>query len=248
MNDLFIQTMRLDSKIETDFGIIEGYATKIVDQEVLIIPRHEKQKRVIPSDINYHGIIQAMKIARVDKIISLNSVGIINEFSIGTEETYPPLTVGSMALICDFIDFTKHRFSSYEDGKHVDMSNPFDEKLKLKIRKMCSKDVGGKYINMCGDVVYICTEGPRFETKAEIAVFREWGAHVVGMTLCPEVALAKELKIPYASIAICTNYAAGVQDRISFDEVSAEISKVKYQLDVLLQRIITNNPKISSED
>ncbi len=66
-------------------------------------------------------------------------------------------------------------------------------------------------VHPCG--VYICTEGPRFETRAEIAMFAQWGADIVGMTGVPEVALAAELEMNYASICIVTNYAAGMTGR-----------------------------------
>jgi len=91
-------------------------------------------------------------------------------------------------------------------------------------------------IRICG--CYVCTEGPRLETPAEIAFYRNIGGDVVGMTLIPECILAKELDICYAPVCIVTNYAAGMQEKVSLEEVKKVTKNVEGKLKLLLKNVI----------
>ena len=114
---------------------------------------------------------------------------------------------GDLVIIDQFIDFTRHRkisfHENFNDGpKHTPMAEPFDKRLR-KILIKTGRELGFK-IHDKGTVVTI--EGPRFSTKAESRMFRAWGADVINMSIAPEAILANELGIPYASIAMSTDY------------------------------------------
>ena len=114
-------------------------------------------------------------------------------------------------MVDQFIDLTKSREETFFDGEfrgvaHIDMSHPYCEELRQAILHAAKKE--NLVIHPNG--TYICTEGPRFETPAEIKAFRMWGADVVGMTNVPECPLAREAEIGYATISMVTNFASGI--------------------------------------
>ena len=156
----------------------------------------------------------------VDRILSINSVGSLKEC----------IKPGTFFIPQDFMEFTKSRVSTYydgEDGKvvHIDLSEPYCPEVVNILRDVLDRR-GYPY----NEGVYICTEGPRFETKSEIRFYRTLG-DVVGMTGYPEVALAKELGLCYASLCTVTNYAAGIsKDKLTVDEVFEVIRKVEEKL------------------
>jgi len=127
------------------------------------------------------------------------------------------LGVGEVGLVDQFIDFTKHRQETFFDRGvvHTDMTNPYSRHLNRELLA-AAKRMG---LKVKPGLVYVCAEGPRFETAAEIRMFRTLGGDVVGMTGVPEVVLANEKKIEYASVVIATNWAAGMQAKVSHEEV-----------------------------
>jgi 5'-methylthioadenosine phosphorylase len=118
---------------------------------------------------------------------------------------------GGYVLADQFLDFTRTRQGTfYEGGEkgvvHCDMTVPYCPRLRQAlVRSGCDQG-----IKMQNGGVYVCTEGPRFETAAEIAMFKQLGGHLIGMTSVPEVCLARELGMCYANISIVTNFAAGI--------------------------------------
>jgi len=125
---------------------------------------------------------------------------------------------GDFVIPDDFIDFTKTRPTTFFEDKrvHVDMTNPFCSSLRDLLFKN-SKKVQGENIHEKG--IYLTTEGPRLETAAEIKYFSSF-ADVVGMTLSPEIILAREKGMCYASLCVVCNMAAGLQNRLNVDEIS----------------------------
>ncbi len=232
--------------VNTPFGISQPIALyESEDKEILFTNRHalpgsKSFEHVIPPHrINSRALIYALAKLGASRIIAINSVG-----SIKKEHK-----IGDFILITQFIDFTKRREYTFFDGifrgvdevlgdssrvVHVDMTNPFCEELNKKIFES-GKELGFS-ITLGG--CYVCTEGPRLETPSEIEFFRMIGADVVGMTLVPEIILARELGLCYSSLSIVTNAAAGMQARVSFEEVKEVYKKNEEKIIKLLLNTI----------
>lgn len=192
---------KIDSlKVDTPFGSVKLEIGNWQGKRIAFLPRHGSGHTIPPHKINYRANLMALKILGVKKIIATAAVGSLNL------EMEP----GQLVVLDQFIDFTKGRTVTYYEGEengvlHVDMSTPYCPQLRQVILDSCPS-----HIKLHPSGVYVCTEGPRFETPAEIKMFRMWGGDLVGMTGVPEVVLAKELGLCYASIAMVTNYAAGI--------------------------------------
>jgi 5'-methylthioadenosine phosphorylase len=149
---------------------------------------------------------------------------------------------GDFVIPHDFIDFTKTRELTFFDNKrvHVDLTNPFCSSLRKSLIKSCKKVRGA---NNFEKGVYLTTEGPRLETAAEIDFFSNF-ADIVGMTLVPEVVLAREKGICYASLCLVCNMAAGLQEKLTADEIS-KIYKQKERIisDILQMTIMSIDKK-----
>jgi 5'-methylthioadenosine phosphorylase len=146
------------------------------------------------------------------------------------------LKVGGVGLVEQFIDFTKRRQETFFEKEvvHTDMTNPYSWRLNQKIIA-AGKKAG---LDVRPGLVYVCAEGPRFETAAEIRMFRLIGGDVVGMTGVPEVVLANEKKMEYASVVIATNWAAGLQPKVSHEEVLKVMKKSGRKVKDLIESAI----------
>ncbi|WP_406657409.1 MTAP family purine nucleoside phosphorylase [Methanolobus sp. ZRKC2] len=213
------------SLLETPFGNVNAYFTKGNGRNVVIVPRHaDGAKHVPPHRINYRAIVMAIKQLGVERIISVNSVG--------TMKNHP---IGSIVLAEDFLDFTRNRISTFYDDitAHVDMTEPYCPQIRQTFKSVLKKRKMG-----FSEGVYVCTEGPRFETRAEIRMMSQFG-DFVGMTGVPEVVLAKELKLCYASVCTVTNNACGMDEKkVTASEV-VNILQEKRELlfDVIMEAI-----------
>jgi 5'-methylthioadenosine phosphorylase len=176
--------------------------------------------------------MQAFASSHVECILSLGTVGSMNK----------DIRPGDFVIPHDFIDFTKTREMTFFDNKrvHVDMTNPFCPSLRRGLINSCKKVKGA---NSFEKGVYLTTEGPRLETASEIKLLSNF-ADIVGMTLVPEVVLAREKGICYASICLVCNMAAGLQERLTTDEIS-KIYKQKEQIisDILQMTIASVDKK-----
>lgn len=186
-----------------------GKATVFSDPggEFLLIPRHGAAHKSPPHGINYRANIAAFEQLGVREVIATSAVGSMNQ----------GFKVGSIGLVEQFLDFTKRRQTTFFEEKvvHTDMTNPYSRHLNHEIT-MAAKRIG---VDVVSHLVYVCAEGPRFETAAEIKMYKILGGDVVGMTGVPEVVLANEKKLEYASVVIATNWAAGMQPKVSHEEV-----------------------------
>ena len=145
--------------------------------------------------------------------------------------------VGSFVVLDDFIDFTRSRPSTFYDDRtvHVDVSEPYCPEIRTALRSALEKH-GLSYT----EGIYACTEGPRFETRAEIRMMSQF-ADVVGMTGVPEVILAKELSLCYASLAIVTNQACGMTtQKLTADEVTEVVGKAQDAIFEIISDTIEN--------
>ncbi len=186
--------------------------------KVVLLSRHGYSHQYSPTEVNYRANIYAMKEQNVDVIIATTACGSLRQ-EIGR---------GDFVLLNQFIDFTKKRsntfFDSFATGiAHPGMADPFDESLRKIILDNAHK-LGIK-IHPKGTVVTI--EGPRFSTRAESRMFRSWGADVINMSIATEASLANELKIPYAAIAMSTDYDCWKEDEppVSWEEVLSIFGK-----------------------
>ncbi|MDG6997421.1 MAG: S-methyl-5'-thioinosine phosphorylase [Nitrososphaerota archaeon] len=182
-----------------------------------VILRHGSNHTTPPHMINYRANIQAAKELGVNYIIATASVGAIN----------PKYSVGEYVLVDQFLDFTKHREFTFfvdpsESFRHTDMTHPYSERVRKALIKAAKTQKIQKFHTRG---TYVCTEGPRFETPAEIRMFRRMGGDVVGMTGVPEVVLANEVGIEYGTLSQVTNMAAGLQSKITQSEVEEIMQK-----------------------
>lgn len=215
--------------VKTPYGSVTAYITLIKGRSVAIIPRHAEEIHIPPHRVNYRANVWAVHSLGVKRVISTNSVG--------SMRGHP---VGSFVVLDDFIDFTCNRPSTFYDDKtvHVDVAEPYCPEVKAALRYGLGKQ-GFSYT----EGVYACTEGPRFETRAEIRMMSQF-ADVVGMTGVPEVVLAKELGLCYASLAIVTNQACGMTtQKLTADEVTEVVGKSQNSIYEILSDAIGNIPE-----
>lgn len=208
--------------IETIYGPV-SYMER---DGIIYLPRHMKDHSVPPHKINYKANIKALKDLGVDEVVSIYAVGSINS-------KLRPLEYG---LVEDFADYSGREVTFFGGGEegldHVSMSTPFSEGLRDRLLS-AGKDI-------CSDLMYVATGGPRLETKLEIRTFSKLGFDVVGMTLATEAVLLKEIGIDNAAIAYSINWAAGLEEEIAFvskeDRVQLSIEIVERAEKALLDK------------
>lgn len=188
--------------IDTPFGkspeIVIG---KLDGLRLAFLPRHGKGHTVPPHLVNYRANIWAIKELGATRVLATTAVGSLN----------PRMHPGELVLLDQFIDFTKCRPTTfYEGGKngvvHIDVAQPYCPELRATLIKTARE----LKIKLHPRGVYCCSEGPRFETAAEIKAVRRLGCDLVGMTNVPECVLAREAEICYSAISVVTNFAAGI--------------------------------------
>lgn len=221
-------------KVETPFGptTSDFKSGTIGGKEVVILSRHGRQHTIPPTQVNNRANIWAIREIGCSHILATTACGSLRE-EIGR---------GDFVVLDQFIDFTRHRpitfFDSFEprEMKHTPMADPFDCYLRSKLIESAFH-LGIKVFER-GTVVTI--EGPRFSTRAESNMFRMWGADVINMSTAPEVILANELEIPYAAIAMSTDYDCWKTDEapVTWGEVLRVFnSNASRVIDLLVQTV-----------
>lgn len=182
---------------------------KINGIEVAILARHGRKHQISPTNVNYRANIWALKSLNCTHIIATTAVGSLRN------EIKP----GDIVFIDQFIDHTKHRILTFHENEvvHTAMSKPFCDNL----RKLFIESAKQLNITFHEKATVITIEGPRFSTVAESNMFRSWNADIINMSTVPEVILANELKIPYISIAMSTDYDCWKTDHppVTFEEI-----------------------------
>lgn len=219
--------------ILTEYGEALVDIVEINGEEIVFLARHGKGHSLPPHLINYRANMKALQLLGVEYIYSTVAVGSCNE-------KYAP---GDIVVINDFMDFTKSRpLTFYEGGEngviHTDMSEPYCSNLRSRFYQIAQEfDI---YIS--GEGVYVCTEGPRFETRNEIKMYKTLGADVIGMTNVPEVVLAKELSICYAAVGIVTNWCTGIKDGdIELHDIQSAMNRNKENITNIFIRVFSGN-------
>ncbi|GAB6875661.1 hypothetical protein JCM13210_03870 [Thermaerobacter litoralis] len=179
--------------------------------EVVFLARHGAGHTVPPHKINYRANIYALAALGVRRVVATAAVGSLRQ-------AFGP---GHFVLVDQFLDFTKNRVSTFFEGGeagvvHIDVTEPYCPEMRRHLEE-AGRALG---LPVSNGGVYVCTEGPRFETPAEIRMFERLGGDLVGMTSVPEVVLAREAGLCYATIAMVTNYAAGISGQpLTHEEV-----------------------------
>jgi 5'-methylthioadenosine phosphorylase len=198
--------------VETPYGKPSDSITvgELAGKTVAFLPRHGKKHTIRPTDINVQANIFALKKLGVKRILAPSTVGSLRE------EYHP----GEIAFIDQFIDRTTKREQSFYTKDrvcHISVAEPMCPELRKNLIDVAK----GLDIKMHQIGTYVCIEGPRFSTKAESKMYRQWGADVVGMTLVPECVLAREAEICYANISTVTDYDVWKDHVVSVDDVLA---------------------------
>jgi 5'-methylthioadenosine phosphorylase len=187
------------SSIKTPFGDVSYVRGSMGDVDVCILKRHGEGHVVPPHLINYRANIMALYMLGVEKVVTTSAVGSLKK----------SIAPGSYALMDGFLDFTKVRVQTFfEVGKvvHTDMTHPYS----AVVTDVLATEMSALGLSLHTGEVYVAAEGPRFESPQEVRMYAAMGGSVVGMTGLPEVTLAREAGLEYQTIAIITNYAAGI--------------------------------------
>ncbi|WP_394561881.1 S-methyl-5'-thioinosine phosphorylase [Aquipseudomonas alcaligenes] len=210
-------TLKQAQNIDTPYGspsaaVLRG---EYAGHEVLFLARHGHPHRIAPHQVNYRANLWALKQAGAEAIFAVNAVGGI----------HAAMGSGHLCVAHQIIDYTWGRAHTFFDGEldhvtHIDFSFPYDEELRGRL--IAALQALGYAHSIHG--VYGATQGPRLETAAEITRMERDGCDIVGMTGMPEAALARELELPYACLALVVNPAAGKTNGIiSMAEIEAEL-------------------------
>jgi 5'-methylthioadenosine phosphorylase len=222
-------------QVRTPYGRVELEEGLLSGREIVFLARHGRQHAVPPHLVNYRANIWALKERGVERVIAICACGSLD----------PKIRPGELALFRQFLDFTKGRPSTFFEGgrrgvAHVDMTEPYCPEL-TSILHQTARELG---LPVHDGITYACTEGPRFETPAEIRMLRLLGAQVVGMTGVPECVLARELELCYAGLGIVTNLAAGLSGKkLTHSEVIERVSSLQQKLTKLLSLALERIPE-----
>ncbi|MCY0850331.1 S-methyl-5'-thioadenosine phosphorylase [Sulfuracidifex metallicus] len=221
-------------KVYTPYGQPSDYISigKMGNLSVAFLPRHGKGHRIPPHMINYRANIWALKELGVKWVISVSAVGSLRM-------DYKP---GDFVVPDQFIDMTKKREYTFFDGPtvaHVSMADPFCNSLRKRLVEK-GKSIG---ITVHEKGTYICIEGPRFSTRAESRTWKEsFKADIIGMTAVPEVNLACEAQMCYATLAMVTDYDVFADVPVTAEEVTSVMKRNTENAKKLVMEVIKDLP------
>jgi 5'-methylthioadenosine phosphorylase len=223
-----------DERLSTPYGEPSSPLKRgtIGGAEVVLLARHGREHTIPPTQVNYRANIAALKAAGCTHIIATTAVGSLRE-EIGR---------GDLIVVDQFIDFTKQRKMTYHESfephnpVHTAMAAPYDGHLRQLLINEC-KNLGCRF-HEHGTVITI--EGPRFSTRAESRMFRAWGADIINMSIATETALANEAGIPYAAVAMSTDYDSWKDDEepVTWEAIAKVFAENAARVTTLLTRVI----------
>tara|TARA_Y100000310_G_scaffold333833_1_gene412206 strand:+ start:359 stop:1117 length:759 start_codon:yes stop_codon:yes gene_type:complete len=211
---------------------------KIKDVDVVLIARHGRGHEITPTKVNNRANIHALKEQGCTHILATTACGSLRK----------EIDRGHLVILDQFIDFTRHRAITFHDtfpggggenAKHTAMPEPFSDDLRKAFIET-AKELGIKHHEK-GTVITI--EGNRFSTRAESKMFRVWGADVINMSIAPECGLANEAGIPYAAVAMATDYDSWAEEEksVTWEEI---LGIFKQNVEKVTELIVNTIPKI----
>ena len=215
---------------DTPYGKITAVEGEYNGKTVLFMNRHGAGHSIPPHMINYRANIWGLKELGVDRILATAAVGSLNR----------DMAPGNFVFPDQYLEFVKDRPATFFDGGemgvvHTDMTEPYCPHIREAYMNAANKISHTAH----NGGTSVCTEGPRFETPAEIKMFARLGGDLVGMTAYPEVALARELGLCYGAVAMVTNYAAGIADsHLTHEEVLDMMAQLSADIKELLLNTI----------
>lgn len=225
-------------RVETPWGdpsdaVIRG---RLGGTALLFLPRHGRGHRVSPSNINYRANLWALKKLGATHVLSVSAVGSLRE------EIVP----GHLVVVDQFIDRTRQRASTFFDEgvvAHVSVADPVCPVLAGAVAAR-ARGIGAT-VHEGG--TYVCIEGPRFSTRAESHAWRAWNAAVVGMTNVPEAFLARECELPYATLALATDYDCWrAHDEVDVSSILAVIRDNVSRAQAVVRALAEDMPDVSA--
>ncbi|MDP2167663.1 MAG: S-methyl-5'-thioadenosine phosphorylase [Thermodesulfovibrionales bacterium] len=217
-----------DREVETPYGRPSApyRIGEIEGIPIAFLPRHGQPHSIPPHKINYRANLWGFKSLGVERLISVSATGGIN----------PSLKPGDIVLLDQIIDMTMgaraSTFYEADEVVHIDFTEPYCPELRQGVLS-AGKKTG---IAPVQTGAYICTNGPRLESRAEIKFFSAMGADVVGMTGMPEACLARELEICFSGICLVTNHAAGIAGKkLSAVDVIEKMKEANLRINSLLR-------------
>jgi 5'-methylthioadenosine phosphorylase len=191
--------------IETQYGNALVYWGLEENEDLVFLTRHGVDHSIPPHKVNYRANITALKKLGVSRVLATYCVGSLTTM-------LPP---GGMVLLDQFIDTATHRENTFFQGGeyglgHTDMVEPYCSTLRETVYRLAQE----ADFQILPSGTYVCSNGPRFETAAEIRMFASWGGEVIGMTGGTETSLAREAGLHFAAIAFSINYGAGLKHSV----------------------------------
>jgi 5'-methylthioadenosine phosphorylase len=219
---------RKSHRVATPWGAPSGPIEEgeVGGMRVLFLSRHGPGHTIPPHRINYRANIEALHSLGAEAVVTVSSVGSLRE-------ELPP---GTFVLPSQFVDFTKQRPTTFYDGGrvyHVSLADPFCPDLSEKAAA-AGREVGTPFVE---GKTYVCVEGPRFSTRAESAFFRTL-ADVIGMTLVPEVTLARERALCYVCLAMVTDFDVWAERPVEAREIVETMQRNVERMGRLLSRFL----------
>jgi 5'-methylthioinosine phosphorylase len=220
-------------ELETPYGAPSGAIVvgDFAGKRLAFLARHGESHSVPPHRVNYRANLWALHRLGARKVVGVNAVG-------GIRADMGPRVI---VVPDQIIDYTHGRYTSFCDidgaeVKHIDFSEPYTASLRQALLAAASKAGIAAIDGGC----YGATQGPRLETRAEIARMKRDGCDLVGMTGMPEAALARELELDYACVALVANFAAGCGDEeeISIEEIFAHLAAATAEVPKILGALI----------
>ncbi len=227
-------------KVYTPYGLPSDNLIygELHGRKVVFLPRHGRGHKIPPHKINYRANLWSLAALGVKWIISVSAVGSLRE-------DYKP---GDLVVPDQFIDMTKKREYTFFDGPvvaHVSMAYPFCNHL----RKILYTSATNNNIKIHEKGTYICIEGPRFSTYAESKIWKEvFKADIIGMTLVPEVNLACELQLCYATLAMITDYDVWAEKPVTAQEVANVMRENVKKAQIIIDDAIKSIPEKPAEE
>ena len=216
--------------VDTEYGPALVTRADLGDGRTLFfLARHGLGHRLPPHRINHRANVTALRNLGVQAVFATAAVGSL----------HPGMAPGDCVVLDDFLDFTKGGPVTFFDApgnvRHTDFVQPFDPALRELLIGEAGDELRPR-LHPSG--TYLCLSGPRYETPAEVRLFASWGADVVGMTVASETILCREAGLPYAAIALVTNYGSGLLDAtpLSHAEVEARMAAGRSGLGAWLLR------------